>query len=231
MNVKENAEKIKNTIENTCASVERDPEDVTVIAVTKYVSTERAEEAIDAGIVNLGENRKEGFLEKQREIGNKATWHFIGSLQSRKVKDVIEHIDVLHSLDRKSLAKEINKRAETSISCFVQVNISGEESKHGINPGDVHAFIKMLKDYPKINVVGLMTMAPHVEDEEKTRGIFRKLRALRDEIKNEGWPHAPCEFLSMGMSNDYTIALEEGATHIRLGTSLVGNETTGGESS
>ncbi|WP_180962653.1 YggS family pyridoxal phosphate-dependent enzyme [Salimicrobium jeotgali] len=229
MNVKENAAVIKDSIERACSKVERDPAEVTTIAVTKYVSTERAREAMEAGIVNLGENRKEGFLEKYSRIGDEAKWHFIGSLQSRKVKDVIAQMDVLHSLDRKSLAKEIDKRAETAVSCFVQVNISGEDSKHGLETEDVLPFIRMLENYPKVRVVGLMTMAPHIEDEEKLRAIFRQLRALRDKVRNENMAHAPCEYLSMGMSNDYTVAIEEGATHIRIGTSLVGNETYGGE--
>ncbi|TGB04992.1 YggS family pyridoxal phosphate-dependent enzyme [Halobacillus salinus] len=224
MSVKENLSVIENSIEEACQNCGRTKEDITVIAVTKYVSIARAEEAIEAGIEHLGENRKEGLLEKYESIGTKAKWHFIGSLQSRKVKDVIDQVSMIHSLDRKSLAKEINKRASQPVPCFIQVNVSGEESKHGLAPDDVEEFVDLMKNYENIQVVGLMTMAPHTDNEEQLRGNFRKLRALRDIIRDKHLPHAPCESLSMGMSNDYAIAIEEGATHVRIGSKLVGEE-------
>ncbi|WP_431799477.1 YggS family pyridoxal phosphate-dependent enzyme [Halobacillus andaensis] len=222
MNVAEQLAEMKQNIKTACRKCERNPEEIRIIAVTKYVSIDRTLEAIESGVNDLGENRKEEFLKKHERIGDQATWHFIGSLQSRKVKDVIHQIDYLHSLDRKSLAKEIQKRADKTIPCFIQVNVSGEESKHGLHPDDVEEFIESINDYDKIKIVGLMTMAPHVEHEEELRAVFRKLRALRDIIRDRNLPHAPCEHLSMGMSNDYTIAIEEGATHIRVGSSLVG---------
>ncbi|SFJ93609.1 hypothetical protein SAMN04487936_105279 [Halobacillus dabanensis] len=222
MSVEANFAEIKKNIEQACENCKRAKEEITVIAVTKYVSTERAQEALQAGIKHLGENRKEGLLEKYETIGEEAAWHFIGTLQSRKVKDIIGQVSMIHSLDRKSLAKEINKRAHSKIPCFIQVNVSEEESKHGLNTSEVESFVETLENYENIRIVGLMTMAPHTEDEEKLRGIFRQLRALRDRIRDKRYKHAPCEYLSMGMSNDYTIAIEEGATHIRLGSSLVG---------
>lgn len=224
MNVQENLDEIKKQIEEACKKVSRDPSEITIIGVTKYVSIERAKEAVEAGVTDLGENRLEGFIEKYESITSSATWHFIGSLQSRKVKDIIPYTDYIHSLDRKSLAKEINKRAEHPIACFVQVNVSGEESKHGLNPESVPTFIESLSSYPNIKVVGLMTMAPFVEDEKVLRGTFHKLRELRDQIRDKHWEHAPCEFLSMGMSNDFAIAIEEGATHVRIGSKLVGSK-------
>ncbi|MCP3026198.1 YggS family pyridoxal phosphate-dependent enzyme [Halobacillus sp. A5] len=222
MSVAAQLTEMKQAIQEACRTCERNPEDIRIIAVTKYVSIERTIEALEAGISDLGENRREEFLNKYESIGERATWHFIGSLQSRKVKDVIHQIDYLHSLDRKSLAKEVQKRAERTLPCFVQVNVSGEESKQGLPPDEVERFIESLQAYDKIHVVGLMTMAPHVEHEEELRAVFRKLRALRDIIRDKNMPHAPCEHLSMGMSNDFAIAIEEGATHIRVGTSLVG---------
>ncbi|RLL45246.1 YggS family pyridoxal phosphate-dependent enzyme [Oceanobacillus piezotolerans] len=222
MDVQTNLQKIKDKIGQACEKSNRNIEDITIIGVTKYVTIERAEEAIEAGITNLGENRNEGFLEKYNKLTNKATWHFIGSLQTRKVKDIIDNIDYLHSLDRESLAKEVNKRATAPVNCFVQVNVSGEESKHGMEPEEVLPFIENLRVYENIHIVGLMTMAPHIDDSEKIRGYFRKLANLRDIIKDKNFKHAPCTFLSMGMSNDFEIAIEEGATHIRIGTSLVG---------
>ncbi|GGC80745.1 YggS family pyridoxal phosphate enzyme [Thalassobacillus devorans] len=222
MSVESKWQEIQTNIAEACNSCGRDLKEITVVAVTKYVTVERAREALAAGIIDLGENRMTGFLEKYEAIGDDARWHFIGSLQSRKVKEIIREVDYIHSLDRKSLAKEINKRAESPVSCYVQVNVSGEESKHGLALDEVEEFIEWLKDYPNVHVVGLMTMAPHVDDEEMLRGTFRKLRAMRDRIRDKHYPHAPCKELSMGMSNDYKLAIEEGATCIRLGSSLVG---------
>ena len=156
-----------------------------MIAVTKYVTIERAKEAYQAGIRHFGENRLEGFKEKKKEaLPKDAVLHFIGSLQSRKVKDVINDVDYFHALDRMSLAKEINKRAEHTISCFLQVNVSGESSKHGISLDEVNAFIEEIKQFENIKIVGLMTMAPYTDDNAYIQSLFRKLRTKRDEIKN-----------------------------------------------
>lgn len=202
----------------------RPSDDVKIIAVTKYVSTERAQEAIAAGVNNLGENRDEGLLEKQAVINNGAVWHYIGSLQSRKVKNIINEVDYIHSLDRMSLAKEIEKRAKKSIKCFIQVNVSGEDSKQGLSREEVIPFVKALSDFKQIEVVGLMTMAPLTNDETVLRNCFRNLKLLQQEVVSLQLSHAPCIELSMGMSNDYQIAIEEGATMVRIGTALVGKE-------
>ena len=223
MNVKNNLEKINNDIKNICQKSGRNFEDITLIAVTKYVGDERVKEAQEAGVHDFAENRAVNYIERKEKF-LEATWHLIGSLQTRKVRDAINKVDYFHALDRESLAVEIEKRAEHVINCFVQVNTSGEESKHGLTSEAVLEFVKGLEKYPKIRVVGLMTMAPFLEDEATLRSCFRKLRELRDEIKGLCLEYAPCKFLSMGMSNDYEIAIEEGATHIRIGTALVGNE-------
>lgn len=223
-------QKIEKAIQAACDRSNRKRQDVTIVAVTKQVSTNRAKEVIELGITNLGENRPEGLLAKQEDIqSEKLNWHFIGNVQSRKVKDIINKVDFLHSLDRLSLAKEIQKRASSTVNCFVQVNVSGEESKSGINPEELEDFILQLANYDKIRVVGLMTMAPFTEDEEWIRTVFRSLRSLRDQIAAKEVEHAPCTLLSMGMSNDYSIAIEEGATHVRIGTALVGTESEGDE--
>lgn len=224
IDVKANLAEIEAEIETTCEAVGRNKADITLIAVTKYVTTERAIEAIQAGVEDIGENRTEGFLEKQQNIDESAKWHFIGTLQSRKVRDIANQVDYIHSLDRKSLAKEINKRAEKPVNCFVQVNVSGEESKHGLDEEKAIDFVESLADYKNVRVVGLMTMAPYTATEEELRENFGKLRELRNEIKAKNLAYAPCEYLSMGMSNDFKIAIEEGATHIRIGTRLVGSE-------
>ncbi len=196
-------------------------QDVQIIAVTKQVDIARTQEAIAAGLVHLGENRPEGLHSKTAHVAG-ATWHFIGTLQTRKVKQVIQHIDYLHSLDRMSLAEEIEKRAERKVKCFVQANVSGEASKHGIATEEVIPFIQELEKFSKIEVVGLMTMAPHVEDAAEIRQVFQKLKKLQQEVAALQLPYAPCTELSMGMSNDYEIAVQEGATFVRIGTALVG---------
>ncbi|WP_100011036.1 YggS family pyridoxal phosphate-dependent enzyme [Lentibacillus sediminis] len=215
-----NLEQIRHHIREACEKSGRNPDDITLIGVTKYVTIERTEEIIQAGVENLGENRLEGFLEKYQHFTDRVNWHFIGTLQSRKVKDVINQIDMLHSLDRNSLAKEINKRVNEQLDCFIQVNVSGEVSKHGLDPEEVVPFVEEMAAYENVRIIGLMTMAPHINDELRLREIFRTLAKLRDEVSSMQLSHAPCAYLSMGMSNDYRIAIEEGATHVRIGSSL-----------
>lgn len=193
-----------------------------VIAVTKYVTIERANDAYQAGIRHFGENRLEGFQQKKAALPDDVVMHFIGSLQTRKVKEVINDIDYFHALDRLKLAKEINKRAQHKVKCFVQVNVSGETSKQGIALDEVDTFIKDLEQYENIEITGLMTMAPYTDDEPYIKDLFKSLRAKRDEIKALNLNFAPCTELSMGMSNDYHLAAEEGASFVRIGTKLVG---------
>jgi pyridoxal phosphate enzyme (YggS family) len=225
MSVKDNLAMIRENIEAACKRTDRDPADIRIVAVTKYVSVERAKEALAAGITDLGENRDDGLLQKYEVLGSEPTWHFIGTLQSRKVKYIIDKVDYIHSLDRLSLAHEIEKRATKRIKCFVQVNVSGEATKHGLSKDEVIPFIEQLRDFSKIEVVGLMTMAPYTDDEPFLRQCFRQLKRLQERVQALHIPNAPCTELSMGMSNDYVIAIEEGATFIRLGTSLVGHES------
>lgn len=224
MTVQDNLEQIQEQIKEACLRTNRNPHDIHIVAVTKYVSVERAQEAAQAGITHIGENRDQGFSAKYDVIGDRAQWHFIGTLQSRKVKNIIDKVDYIHSLDRLSLAKEINARAHQTVKCFVQVNASAEESKHGLSTGEVISFIKELEPYSNIQVVGLMTMAPFTEDEELIRLCFRTLKKLQHDVQALNLAYAPCTELSMGMSNDFGIAVEEGATFIRLGTILVGKE-------
>lgn len=224
MKVIENLQAIQENILQACVKSNRNPNEVKIIAVTKYVSNDRAKEAIEAGILNLGENYDEGLIAKWEFLQDKPTWHFIGSLQTRKVRNIIDKVDYIHSLDRPSLAKEINKRANKRMKCLVQVNVSGEESKHGLAPQEVINFIKSIQDYPNIEVAGLMTMAPHTDDQSILRHCFRTLKSLQIEVQQMKLEYAPCTELSMGMSNDYAIAVEEGATLVRIGTALVGEE-------
>lgn len=224
MSVKENLQQIQANIIEVCRKTNRDPNEIKLIAVTKYVSTETAQSAIEAGIKHIGENRDSGLNQKWEVIGEQVKWHYIGSLQTRKVKNIIDKVDYIHSLDRLSLAEEINKRSENIIKCFVQVNAASEETKQGLSLEEVVPFIENLKDFPNIRVEGLMTMAPFTEDEGILRETFRKVNKLQKDVQALNLPYAPCKELSMGMSNDYIIAIEEGSTMIRIGTSLVGKE-------
>lgn len=224
MEIVENYHDIQQKIQSACKRSDRSLSDVTIIAVTKSVSNERTQEAVNAGLLHLGENRPEGLQDKKEAIQSDVVWHFIGSLQSRKVKQVIDSIDVLHSLDRISLAKEIQKRANKKVDCFVQVNVAGEESKHGITIEEIDEFLIALKPFDKIRVIGLMTMAPHTEDEQIVRSVFSQLKEAQQTVAQTNNPQAPCTELSMGMSNDYEVAIEEGATYVRIGTALVGEK-------
>ncbi|NYF24153.1 YggS family pyridoxal phosphate-dependent enzyme [Sporosarcina sp. JAI121] len=220
-------QKIEQDIQMTCEQIGRNRSEITVVAVTKEISAARTSAVLEAGIEQLGENRPEVLLGKQEIIQSGAIWHFIGNVQSRKVKDIINQIDFLHSVDRMSLVKEIQKRAKQTVDCFVQVNVSGEASKSGVTPSELEGFIEEVVAYDKVRVIGLMTMAPFTDDKDVIRTVFRSLRDLRDTIAAKKLPYAPCNQLSMGMSNDFIIAIEEGATHVRIGTALVGAESEG----
>lgn len=221
MTISKNLEAVESTLCQAINTVGRKRSDVTLIAVTKAVSNEATKEIYDLGIRHLAENRPEGLQAKKTYLPDTdIKWHYIGNLQTRKVKQVINEIDYFHALDRISLAKEIEKRAEHTINCFLEVNVTGEESKHGINPSEIEAFIDSLQDYSKIKIIGLMTMAPIDADEATIRKAFSTLYQLKNTIQVKGISYAPCTELSMGMSNDYQIAAEEGATFVRVGTAL-----------
>lgn len=225
MKVTENLQHIEENILQACQRSGRNRKEVKVIAVTKYVSIERASEALKAGIFDLGENRDEGLLAKFEVLKDKPVWHYIGSLQTRKVRNIIDKVTYIHSLDRLSLAEEIQKRALAPVNCLVQVNVSGEESKHGLAPEAVLDFVRKAAALDKVTIAGLMTMAPFTDDENIIRNCFKQLKDLQAVIQQAKIDGAACLELSMGMSNDYEIAIEEGATMIRIGTALVGEDS------
>lgn len=216
MSIADNVKQVRQNIENRQAETA-----VTLIAVTKSVGVDVANALYAEGVRDFGENRPEGLLEKVQAMPSDAKFHFIGSLQTRKVRQVIDHVAAIHSLDRLSLAEEIDKRSDRVIDCFVQVNVSGETSKHGLEKEEVIPFIENCRQYRHIRVIGLMTMAPFTEDEAVIRETFHALRELRDRVAANRFAHAPCNELSMGMSNDYELAIEEGASFVRIGTVLV----------
>ncbi|RED86160.1 MULTISPECIES: YggS family pyridoxal phosphate-dependent enzyme [Cohnella] len=218
---------VENRLEQACSRSGRRREDVRIIAVTKYVSTATAEAVVRAGVTHIGENRWPDAKAKWEALGDQAVFHYIGSLQTNKVKDVIGKFDYIHSLDRLSLAEAIQKRAQAldlTVSCLLQVNVSGELSKHGLEPGAVRPLLEELRRFDRIKPIGLMTMAPYESESEETRPVFRALRQLRDELNASSVLDEPLTELSMGMSNDFEVAVEEGATWVRLGTVLVGKE-------
>lgn len=206
--------------ENFNAIKEELSDDVKVIVVTKYHSVEETLEAYEAGVREFGENRIEGFLEKRRALPEDANVHFIGTLQSRKVKDIAEHLTHLHSLDRESVAKRIEQHAPNAVKCFIQVNVSEESSKHGLSVEEVRPFLETVAQYDKVEVIGLMTMAPLTGDTGVLHDTFGRLESLRDELQKT---YPEITELSMGMSNDYGIAVDHGASYIRIGSKIMGS--------
>jgi pyridoxal phosphate enzyme (YggS family) len=224
--IKENLKSIKSNIKQYSNNVNRNSEEVTLIAVTKTVDVDKVLEAIEYGVKDVGENKPQELARKYDIIGDKVRWHLIGSLQTNKVKYIIDKVSMIHSLDREALCEEIQKRAEKidrTIDCLVQVNISKEDSKHGLYEEEVINFIKNVSsNYKNINIKGLMTMAPFTQDEDEVRNVFRRLKNLSLDIDKLDIPNVSMDYLSMGMSNDYKIAIEEGSTIVRIGTSIFG---------
>lgn len=196
---------------------------IQIVAVSKYAKDSDVNSLYQSGIRIFGENRVENALNKQATFPD-SHWHMIGSLQTRKVKDIIGKFKLIHSLDRENLAQEIEKRSEQKeviTNCLVQVNISKEESKSGLHKEEVLDFMKYLEDFKWINVKGLMTMAPFTDNPEEVRYVFKDLANLQRELINKGF--ANITELSMGMSNDYLMAIEEGATIVRIGSEIFSN--------
>lgn len=198
---------------------------VRIIAATKYFNIDKMNELIDAGINEVGENRKDSFLEKYEQLKDKnLIWHYFGVIKipPKLSTTFIDSIDYLHSLDSIDLANAINKTRKKpgKLKCFVQVNLSNNSNKTGLTEAKVIPFIKNLAKYEKIEVVGLMTIAEMTFDDEILEGYFKTLKELQEEVQSLKLPHAPCTELSMGMSNDYKLAIKNGATMIRIGTLL-----------
>ncbi|MFC5651665.1 YggS family pyridoxal phosphate-dependent enzyme [Paenibacillus solisilvae] len=234
MTLFERIETVEKRIAEACRRSGRERQGINLIAVTKYVGIEQTKSVLQAGLLHLGENRWQDAQAKWQSMtggqedsvaGIEPIWHFIGSLQTNKVKDVIGRFTYIHSLDRLSLAQAIERRAEQLgivVPCFIQVNVSGEDSKHGLAPEELHQFAGELAGMPHIEPIGLMTMAALDGEAEQSRPVFRGLRQLRDDLNAQAVLRKPVTDLSMGMSGDFEVAVEEGATWLRLGTMLVG---------
>lgn len=220
MNLIENADLVRQQVETARNKANRQDQ-VNVIAVTKYVDVATTEALVKTGIQHIGENRVDKFLEKYQALKEyDLTWHLIGSLQRRKVKDVINFVDYFHALDSVKLAQEIQKRAEHPIKCFLQVNISGEESKHGFAPDELDDVLAEIAQLDKIEIVGLMTMAPFETSQEELQDIFSKTHQLQKQLEKKQLKNMPFSELSMGMSRDFEVAIANGATYVRIGTSF-----------
>ena len=220
MNLVENADLVRQQVETARNKANRQDQ-VNVIAVTKYVDVATTEALVKTGIQHIGENRVDKFLEKYQALKEyDLTWHLIGSLQRRKVRDVINLVDYFHALDSVKLAQEIQKRAEHPIKCFLQVNISGEESKHGFAPDELDDVLAEIAQLDKIEIVGLMTMAPFEASQEELQDIFSKTHQLQKQLEKKQLKNMPFSELSMGMSRDFEVAIANGATYVRIGTSF-----------
>ena len=214
MNIQKNLDTIKPFIKNQI-----------IVAATKYVEVDEIKALYACGIENVGENRAQDFLRKYDLLTDyPLKWHFIGHLQTNKVKMMINKIDYLHSLDSLKLASSIQKERNSILPCFIEVLLTDEPNKTGILPSEVLDFVQSLQQYDIISVVGLMGMAKANGSEAEVKTSFNQLRELRNEIAKLNLPYAPCQWLSMGMSDDYQIAIECEATHLRLGSILFRNE-------
>lgn len=207
----------------------RSPEEVTLVGVTKTVPTERIKVAIGAGLTDIGENRVQEARDKFRVIGGDVRWHLVGHLQRNKVKPAIEIFSLIHSLDSERLAMAIEDacaRINKVQDVLVEVNISGEESKAGIAPEETLDFLRLVAQFEHIRVLGLMGIAPVVVDPEDARPFFRRMKELFDEAKEEHIPGLNLRYLSMGMTNDFEVAIEEGANIVRIGRAIFGERPT-----
>ena len=224
--VKENLARIREEIAETASRVNRKSEDVRLVCVTKNATVDQVKEVMASGITDVGENRVQDALSKYNSLGDRARrlkWHMIGHLQTNKVKKALEIFDTIHSLDRLPLAEAIDKRSYSlgkRTDCFIEVNTSREASKYGIAPEEAVTFIKEVSNFSNIHIIGLMTMAPFVDNRELARPYFAKLHTIKEKLQAEEIPSTDIKELSMGMTQDFTVAIEEGATYLRIGSAI-----------
>lgn len=224
MDILHRLEDIQGRISRACERSKRDPSEVRLIAVTKNVPADLVRQGMECGLRRFGENYVQEALPKIQALGPEAEWHFIGHLQSNKARHVVGRFRMVHTVDRLSLARELDRRVPgpDPLEVLVQVNISGEETKSGVSPDGLAQLLQVLIQLPRIRVRGLMTMPPYSEDPETSRPCFRLLRELRDRTRALVLPPHSLDELSMGMTGDFEVAIEEGATFIRIGTALFG---------
>jgi len=223
--IRRNIERIRGEIAAAAARAGRDPAAVRLMAVTKTVDDERIRAAIEAGVDMIGENYVQEARRKIEAMGRAVPWHLIGHLQTNKAKYAVRLFEMIHSVDRPEVAEELDRRAAAlgrSVKVLIEVNVSGEATKRGVAPQDLVPLARLVSTLPSLSLRGLMTMAPWSEDPETARPYFAALRRRRDEIAALNLPGVVMEELSMGMTDDYTVAVEEGATIVRIGRAIFG---------
>lgn len=223
--LKENLAAVEAQIQKACETAGRNRQEVTLIAVSKTKPVEMLQEIYDAGIRDFGENKVQELTEKYEVMPEDMKWHMIGHLQRNKVKYIVDKVELIHSVDSLRLAQEISKEAvkkNVTVSILIEVNIAGEETKFGLSKEEVYTLVEEAAKLPNICIKGLMTVAPPVADPEENRPFFRKIKELSVDITNKNIDNVTMEILSMGMTNDYMVAIEEGATMVRVGTGIFG---------
>ncbi|MCR5673200.1 MAG: YggS family pyridoxal phosphate-dependent enzyme [Lachnospiraceae bacterium] len=223
--IKENLKEVQERIEEAEIRAKREPGDVRLIAVSKTKPVEMLREAYDAGIRDFGENKVQEIVDKYPQLPDDIRWHLIGHLQTNKVKYIIDKVYMIHSVDSFKLASEISRQAVKKgvvANILIEVNVAGEESKFGVSPEDTALLCEQISALENIKIRGLMTVAPFVDDGEENRAVFSALRELLVDIQGKNIDNVSMDCLSMGMSGDYTVAIEEGATFVRVGTSIFG---------
>ncbi len=223
--LKENLEYVESRIREACERSGREREEVTLIAVSKTKPVSVLKEAYDLGVRVFGENKVQELADKYEALPKDIRWHMIGHLQRNKVKYIIDKVELIHSVDSLRLAETIEKEAarhNITANILIEVNVAKEESKFGLMPEELDEFVSEVAKFPHIQVQGLMTIAPFVDDPEENRGIFQRLRKLSVDIAAKNVDNITMRILSMGMTNDYTVAVEEGAAMVRVGTGIFG---------
>jgi pyridoxal phosphate enzyme (YggS family) len=227
--ISDNINSIREKISRACARAGRSSSEITLLAVGKTFPSPAVREAVEAGVADIGENYVQELLSKRRDLsGSDVRWHFIGHLQSNKVKNVAPWIHMIHAVDSTALAIEIDRRAAKAgrvIECLLEVNTTGEHTKFGVAPGEVTALVRSLASCDNISLGGLMTIGPFLPDPEGSRPMFRRLRELKDEIGSLAQANVTMRHLSMGMTGDFEVAIDEGATLVRIGTGVFGPRT------
>lgn len=225
--IAENVKNIQEKIKNACIAAGRNPDSVTLIAVSKTFGYRDIEEVVRAGVLDVGENYVQEIREKRAEVVDPAIrWHFIGHLQSNKVKYIADWVHLIHSVDNENVAAEIQKRGARLgrvIDVLIEVNTSGERSKFGVTPGKAIDFVRKLSPQPNLRVLGVMTISSYLPEPEESRPSFRLLKTVFDDINSANVLPEPMKHLSMGMTHDFTVAIEEGSTMVRIGTAIFGS--------
>lgn len=223
--ISENIRQVEDNIKSACKRAGRNENEVTLIAVSKTKPASMLKEAYDSGCRHFGENKVQELIDKYEVLPKDIKWHMIGHLQTNKVKYIVDKVYLIHSVDSLRLAEQINREAlkrKISVSILIEVNIADEETKYGVKIEEAEAIITEISKLPAISIKGLMTVAPYVENSEENRQHFVKLRQLSVDIMNKNIDNVSMDILSMGMTGDYQVAVEEGASYVRVGTGIFG---------